>query len=335
MKDTLKQSISQLAESCGPSGSEEKVREQLRNMVAPYADEVREDVIGNLLVTKRGIGVDRKHLLLVAHMDEPGLIVIHIDGDGYLRVAPVGPGEAAYLVGQRVKFPSGIVGVVGAHDVSDPGDVTFASLYIDLGVDSKEMAEELVQIGESCVIVQPTIELAPDRLVGKALDNRVGCSVAAEVLKRLNGCPHDVTVVFTVQQHVGQRGVKPAAFGLSPDFALVLDGVRSGDTPGADRIEIGLGKGVSVKIIDKTVIIPPRIKNYLVDLAEANGIPYQLEVCPDGTSDAGSLLISRDGIPTGGLSIPVRYLVSGSEMVDLRDAEAAASLALQALQNYR
>ncbi|MGZ4123533.1 MAG: M42 family metallopeptidase [Tumebacillaceae bacterium] len=332
----MKERLIQLAEACGPIGNETNVRALLKELVAPYADEVREDVIGNLIVTKKGTAADRKHLLVVAHMDEPALIVITVDSDGFLRTGAVGTHEAAYLVGQRVEFPNGTVGVVGTESFNSPGDVTHMGLFVDIGATSKEEALEKVKPGDSCVLKQPVIELGEHRVAGKALDNRVGCAVAVEVLKRLGTPAHDISIVFSAQQGVGNgRGVKTAAFGLEPDFGLVIDGVKTGDTPGAGRMEIELGGGVSVKILDKTVIIPPRIKNYLVDQAEAANIAYQLEVYADGSSDAGALLISRDGVPTGGLSIPVRYGVTGSEMVDLRDVEAATNLAVLALQNYQ
>jgi tetrahedral aminopeptidase len=331
----MKEELIRLAEACGPIGNETNVRTLLKELVAPHADEVREDVIGNLIVTKKGTGVDRKHLLVVAHMDEPGLIVMHVDNNGFLRTGAVGHSEAAYLVGKRVEFPNGTVGVVGSEQAG-AGDVSHMSLFIDIGATTQAEALENVQPGDSCAVMQQVIELGEHRMVGKALDNRVGCAVAVEVLKQLGKQAHDVSIVFSAQQGVGNgRGVKTAAFGLEPDFGLVIDAVKTGDTPGAGRMEINLGEGVSVKILDRTVIIPPRIKNYLVDQAEAANIPYQLEVYADGSSDAGALLISRDGVPTGGLSIPVRYGVTGSEMVDLRDVEAAVKLAVRALEHYQ
>lgn len=332
----MKEHLIQLSEACGPIGNEANVRALLKDMVASHADELREDVIGNLIVTKKGTAADRKHLLVVAHMDEPGLIVIHVDSDGYLRTGAVGQTEAAYWVGRRVVFPSGVVGVVGAENSSKPGDVTHMGLFVDIGATSKEEALERVQPGDSCTLQQSVVAVSEHRLTGKSLDNRVGCAVAVEVLKHLGTQAHDVSIVFSAQQGVSNgRGVKTAAFGLNPDFGLVIDGIKTGDTPGAGRLEIELGKGPAVKILDHTVIIPPRIKNYLVDQAEANHLPYQLEVYADGSSDAGALLISRDGVPTGGLSIPLRYGVTGSELVDLRDVEATVKLAVAALQNFQ
>ncbi|MBL0387966.1 hypothetical protein JJB07_15095 [Tumebacillus sp. ITR2] len=328
----MKELLTRLSQACGPWGREDNVRDILQEAVAPYADSVQTDVLGNLIVTKKGTANTGKHLLLVAHMDEEGLLVNHIEDNGYLRIQ--GNLQPAYLVGQRIEFPNGTVGVVHAESANAPGDLTFFGLFVDIGATSAEQAKQWVRLGDIATLSQRVLELSPDKLVGKAMDNRAGCAAAVEVLKGLGSQPHDVTLVFSTQDGVGNRGIKPAAFGLEPDFGLVLDTVRTGDTPGAGRVEVKLGHGVAVKLMDKNFIVPPRIKNFLLDLAETNGIAHQLEVFPDGSNDAGALLTMRDGVPTGGLSIPVRYSNTISEMVDLRDVEAAAKLALHTLTNY-
>lgn len=330
----MKELLTRLSQASGPWGREENVRAILREAVTPYADSVQEDVLGNLIVTKKGTAdsAARKQLLLVAHMDEPGLLVNHIESNGFLRLQ--GQLEPAYLVGQRIEFPNGTIGVVYAESYKEPGDITHLGLFADIGAATAEEAAQKVRLGDIASLSQQVLELAPNKLVGKALDNRAGCAAAVEVLKRLDNQAHDITVVFSTQDGVGSRGIKPAAFGLEPDFGLVIDGVRSGDTPGAGRIEVKLGKGVAVKLLDKNFIVPPRIKDFLLDQAEAAGLAHQLEVYPEGSNDCGALMSLRDGVPTGGLSIPVRYSATGSEMVDLGDVEAAAQLALAVLTNY-
>ncbi|KEO83747.1 M42 family metallopeptidase [Tumebacillus flagellatus] len=328
----MKELLTRLSEACGPWGREEKVREILKAAVEPYADDIQVDVLGNLIVTKKGTGDSRKQLLLVAHMDEEGLLVNHIEDNGYLRIQ--GQLEPAYLVGQRIEFPNGTIGIVHAESAGSPGDLTFFGLFVDIGATTAEQAKQRVRLGDIGTLSHTVLELTENKLVGKAMDNRAGCAAAVEVLKNLGSQAHDVTVVFSTQDGVGNRGIKPAGFGLEPDFALVLDTVRTGDTPGAGRLEVKLGDGVAVKLIDKNYIVPPRVKHFLFDLAEANNIPYQLEVLQEGSNDAGALLTLRDGVPTGGLSIPVRYSNTTSEMVDLHDVQAAADLALQTLTNY-
>lgn len=329
----MKELLTSLSQACGPWGREENVRAILKEAVAPYADSVQEDVLGNLIVTKKGTADDRKQLLLVAHMDEPGLLVNHVESDGFLRVQS--HEEPAYLIGQRVEFPNGTVGVVYAEGAKEPGSLTQLNLFVDIGATTSEEAASKVRLGDIASRSQQVLEIAPNKLVGKAMDNRAGCAAAVEVLKGLGNQAHDVTIVFSTQDRVGNRGIKPAAFGIQPDFGLVLDTVQTGDTPGAGRIAVKSGHGVAVKLMDKNYIVPPRIKDFLLDLAEEQGISHQLEVFPDGSNDAGALLTMRDGVPTGGLSIPVRYAASGSEMVDLGDVEAATKLALAVLTNYK
>ncbi len=329
----MKELITRLAEACAPAGNEDNVRALLKEAVAPYADEVREDVFGNLIATKKGTGTDRKQLLLTAHMDEPGLLVVYVESNGLLRVGPIAAGEAVYWVGKRVVFPNGTHGVIGTGTKS-PGDVQFSDLLVDIGATSKEEAEKYVGIGDSCTLEQGVVELLEGRLTGKAFDNRVGCAVAVEVLKQLGDVTNDVAVVFSAQQQVGNRGIKPAAFAVEPEFGLVLDGVRSGDTPGVGRLEVKLGEGVAIKVMDQRVLIPAHIKNFLIDQAEAADVKYQLEVNPEGQSDAGALLQVQAGVPVGALSIPVRQNGLAAEIVDLKDVEAAVTLAVKALQNY-
>ena len=333
----MKDLIIRLAQAAGPTGGEGNVRATLREAVAPYADEVREDVLGNLIVSKKGTGQDRKHLMLVAHMDEPGLMINYVESDGFLRIVPVGGFErqdAGYLVGRRVVFTNGVRGVVGSAHVKSIGDLSYASLFIDIGATSRDEALSRVGVGDFCALDEQVLELSENLLLGKALDNRAGCAAAVEVLKRLSGQTHDVTVAFTAQKGVKSRGARTAAYGLQPDFALVLEAVATGDTPGAERLEVEIGKGVSVKVLDGTMIVPPRIRNFLVDQAEAENIPYQLEVHRGGATDAGAIFVTRDGVPAGVLSIPVRYGTTGSELIDLRDVEATAKTAIRALEHY-
>ncbi|ASS75437.1 hypothetical protein CIG75_10925 [Tumebacillus algifaecis] len=323
----MKEMIIALAEACGPSGQEEIVRALLKEAVSSYADEVREDVVGNLIVTKKGNGADKKHLALVAHMDEAGLMAIHVEEGGRVRVGGIGAIDPQSLIDKRVVFQNGTVGTVGS-DAKEGKEVTALALFIDLGVSTKELALERVQVGDSCVPLQQALELAPNRLVGKALDNRAGCAAALEVLKRLGTPHHDISVVFSVQHGVGSRGVKTAGYALKPDFALVLDGVNIEQTS-----VVEVGAGTAIKVVDRQAIVPPRIKHFLIEQAEAAGIAYQLEVSAEGTSDTGALLLTEDGIPTGALSIPVS-VENGAETVDLRDVEATVELAVRVLQAY-
>lgn len=332
----MKDLLIKLAEACGPTGVEDNVRDLLQALVTPHADDVRVDVLGNLLVTKKGKGAARKHLLLVAHMDEPGLMVNHIETNGFLRLAPVGTYETlspAYLVGQRIEFPNGTKGVIGTS-AKDPGDVTVVSLFADIGVTSREEVLARVQEGDFCALHLGAFAVNEHRVVGKAIERSAICAAALEALKQLGEQEHDVTVAFTVQQAVGGRGAKPAAFGVEADFALVLDAVTAGDTLAASRSEIRIGAGPAIKLLDKVTAVRPQVKHFLIDEAEAAGVAYQLDVGLERSSEAGLLFAHASGLLAGALSVPVRYSASASELVDVRDIEATVALTVRAIHSF-
>ncbi|MEW6044891.1 MAG: M42 family metallopeptidase [Bacillota bacterium] len=330
---TLQQRISRLAELTGPSGHEEPVREEIRRQLAGAVDEIWEDSLGNLYAVKKpgGQGSGRK-IMLAAHMDEIGIMVTHIDDQGFLRFAPVGGVSPAVLLGQRVVFAGGTVGVIGSEHLDDIKDLKHERLFIDIGADSADRAKELVQIGDVAVYQRPA-QVMGRRLVGKALDDRVGCAVVVEVLVRLGSSSlHEVYGVFTVQEEVGARGARPAAFRLAPDVAVAVDVTASADTPKARTLPMALGKGAAIKVKDNSVITHPKLRRLLVERAREHGVPFQMEVLDFGGTDAGPIHTSRDGIPSAVVSIPTRYLHTPGEVIDLGDARASVDLLVKVLQ---
>lgn len=323
----------------GPSGHEQSVRARLQELVAPYADEVRVDPLGNLIVTGRsrkgeGDGPQSRRIMLAAHMDEIGVIAIHIDDDGFVRIRPIGGVSPTMLLAQRVRFTNGTVGVVGSEPVEKPGDLTFEKLFVDIGAASKEEAQARIRIGDAASLCHRVEEAGSHRLIGKGLDDRSGCAVLVQTLRELadNPSPHAVYFVFTVQEEVGLRGAGPAAYGIEPDFALAVDVTATGDYPKAKTLDVGLGKGVAIKVQDRSVIAHRGVRELLVETAEAAGIPYQLEILPFGGTDAGAIHLTRAGVPSGVVSLPTRYLHTPGEMVDVRDLDAAVSLLLEVLR---
>ena len=168
--------------------------------------------------------------------------------------------------------------------------------------------------------------------MGKAMDDRVGCFVAMEALKRTKS-PHDLTFVFTAQEELGARGARTAAYALEPDLALTVDATATGDTPKAHPMAVELGKGVGIKVRDSSMITSPQIKTWMAQRAEACKIPYQWEVLESGGTDSGAIHVSRGGVPSGVLSIPTRYVHSPGEILDKRDVEAAVALLTDLLEN--
>ncbi len=320
MKDLIKK----LTETFGPSGSEGPIREMIRKEVEPFVDEIRVDALGNLICLKKGSGGGKK-VLLDAHMDEIGLMVTHIDENGFLRFGAIGGVNAAVCLGQRVYFENGTFGVIGCEKIEEPKDLKLNKLYIDIGAKSREEASEKVKVGDSAAFFQPAIDLG-SRMVAKAIDDRIGCVVLIEALKGLGSAKHDIYAVFATQEEVGLRGARVAAFGIEPDVGIAFDVTGTGDTPKAHTMDVSLGKGAAIKVKDSSLICHPGLRDYMVKLAEEKGIPYQMEVLERGGTDSGAIQMTKAGIPAGVISIPSRYIHSPSEMVDLDDVKACVEL---------
>ncbi len=317
MKDLIKK----LTEAYGPSGAEDSVREVIRKEVAPYVDEIRVDALGNLIAHKKGAG---KKVILDGHMDEIGLMVTHIDEDGFLRFGTIGGVGAASSLAQRVVFANGTVGVIGAERIDDPKDLKNKKLFIDIGASSKKEAETKVRVGDSCGFLQPFVDMG-DRVVAKAMDDRVACACIIEVLKGLQSS-HDIYAVFATQEEVGLRGARAAAFGIEPDVGIALDVTPTGDTPKGRNANVSLGKGAAIKAMDRSCICTPALKNYMVKLAEEKQIKYQIEVLDMGGTDAGAIQMTKAGIPAGVVSIPCRHVHTPCEMVDMNDYKDCIAL---------
>lgn len=320
----LKTLTRRITEAYGPSGYEQGVRELIREEIKGYADEVRVDALGNLIARKKGTGpAPRKKVMLAAHMDEIGVIVTHIDEKGFARFAPIGGVYPLTLFGQRCRFANGVIGVFG-REVKDSTttEVTLNKLFIDVGATSKDDAP--IQVGDPAGFWRDFSDLG-NRLVSKAMDDRIGCVVLIEVLKQLKS-PHDVYCVFTVQEEVGLRGATTSAYGVQPDLALAVDVTGTGDTPEANTMAVQLGKGPAIKVKDAGMLAHPAVKNLLAETARAEKIPYQFEVLTGGTTDAMAMQTTREGVPAGCLSIPTRYIHTPSEMIDLSDLQNAIKL---------
>lgn len=320
MKDLIKK----LTEAFGPSGAEDNIREVIRKEVEPYVDEISVDALGNLIARKKGTG--GKKVILDGHMDEIGLMVTHIDDNGFLRFGNIGGVSPFVALGQRVYFENGTMGVIGSERVDDPKNLKLEKLYIDIGAKDKKDAESKVQVGTSCAFHQTFIDLG-DRVVAKAMDDRVACAIIIEVLRRLEKTDNDIYAVFATQEEVGLRGARAAAYGISPDVGIALDVTRTGDTPKGVTMDVALGKGAAIKVKDSSLICHPALKNYMVKIAEEKGIKYQMEVLEAGGTDSGAIQMTKSGIPAGVISIPCRYIHSPGEMVDIGDVEACVQLA--------
>lgn len=325
----MKELLAQLTSIYGPSGQEERVRETISEMVKNYCDEVTVDALGNLIAHKKGNG---PKVMLAAHMDEIGVMVTDIDENGFLRFARVGGLNPYILLGQRVIFANGTVGVFGQEKLDDIKDLRLDKMFIDIGANSKKEAEDTVNLGDVAVFHRELAQ-SGDKLTGKALDDRAGCALLIQLLKELDSRANDIYAVFTVQEEVGTRGAKTSAYAIEPDLGLAIDVTPVGDTPKAPTNAVSLGKGPTIKVKDALVLAHPQVKEALVQTAKANGIPYQFEILDAGGTDAGPIHLTKEGVKSGGVSVPCRYVHTPTEMVAVSDMENAVKLLKAFLSN--
>jgi putative aminopeptidase FrvX len=328
----MKSLIQKLVEATGPSGYESQVRELIRTEIEAYADDIQTDKLGNLIVRKGTNQADGLKIMLSAHMDEIGLIVTHIDENGFLRFTNLGGVRGYNHIGGRVRFLNGTSGVIGMERMSDRSRMpALDNLYIDVGAASPKDCP--VKVGDVAAFERPFMVLSNqqgrERLVSKAMDDRISVAILIEALRRLGKTPHELYFVFSVQEEVGVRGATTAAYGVDPDLGLAVDVTLTGDTPKALKMEVALGNGPAIKVRDSGMLADPRVVDWMVTTAEQAKIPYQMEILVGGSTDARAIQLSRAGVPAGCLSIPCRYVHSPSEMVDLQDVENAVKLLLE------
>ena len=311
------------------SGREGHIRDILKEMMRPLVDEVSVDAMGNLICLKKGSAAAPKKVMLAAHMDEIGFIVNFIEENGYLRVAPIGGIHLAAASFTEVVFENGVRGVlVPEADVPAKETPKAEKCYIDIGASSRAAAERRVKIGDCCALLPHLTKLTASRVVGRPLDDRIGCAVMVQIARALTDPCDDIYYVFSVQEEVGCRGARPASFAIAPDVALIYDVTGTGDEQSAKPMAVKLGEGVAVKIKDNSVICDQSLVEQLLQLAKEQRIAAQCEILTYGGTDTSAVQMTGFGCRAGALSIPSRYIHSGVEMIDLRDAQAAVTLTL-------
>jgi putative aminopeptidase FrvX len=320
----MKSLIKKLVETTGPSGSEGQIRALIRSEVKEFADEIRVDTLGNLLIRKGQKKPGGKKVMLSAHMDEIGVIVTHIDEKGFVRFSAIGGVNPNYCIGGRVRFANGSAGLIGVEkEFQREKAPTLDNLFIDMG--AADRAGCPVQVGDLGAFERPFLELG-ERLVSKAMDDRIGVAVLIETLRTFESSPHEIYFVFSTQEEVGLRGATTSAYGIDPEVGIAVDVTLTGDTPRGRKMEVSLGKGPAIKVRDSGMLADQRLVRKMVNVAEKNKIPYQLEVLDGGTTDAHAIQLTRSGVPAGCISIPCRYVHSPSEMVDYNDVMNSVKL---------
>jgi putative aminopeptidase FrvX len=321
----------------GPSGYETGPASVFRDAAGAFA-EVSADVMGSSWARVKGTG-DGPTLAIVGHIDEIGLIVTHIDDDGFLRFTGVGGWDSQILVGQRLEITTrdsvlpGVIGKKPIHLLKDEERKKVAEvkeLHIDIGAKDGDEARGLVRVGDVAVIAGEPVDLPNGRAASRAMDNRLGCYVAyeaARLVAEAGGAAGDVVAVAAVQEETTFGGSRTTAYALRPDLAVIVDVTHATDAPGIDVNELGshsLGTG---PVIERGTNLNPAVFELLYDAAEAEGIPYTLAASARSTgTDADAMHLSRGGVPCGLIGLPLRYMHSPVEMVDLADIENAARL---------
>jgi len=341
---SVNENLEKLSNAMGVSGREGEVRELMIKMMTPYADEVVVDKLENVIAVKKGKSSSPK-IMLAAHMDEVGLMVKTISKEGYLQFAKMGgiddrilPAQKVMVLSRKGAFP-GIIGSKPQHvQKEDERKKVIApdELFIDVGAECKEAASAMgIAVGDMVGFDVKYVSLGKDVVMGKAFDNRAGCAAIVEALRLIQKTDCSVCAVGTVQEEVGLRGAGTAAFGVDPDLALALDVTVAGDTPGIREIDTStkIGKGPALSISDSGLITHPKVLRWLLETAEEEKIPFQIEAGLMGSTDAARIYLTRQGIPSGNVSIATRYIHSPVAVLSLKDIEYSAKLTAAAIRN--
>jgi putative aminopeptidase FrvX len=343
---SLNGNLEKLSNACGVAGREEDVRNLLIKLMKPYVDEISTDRLENVIALKKGKKAKPK-IMLAAHMDEVGLMVKTITKEGFLKFAKMGGIDDRILLAQKVLVHTnkgslqGIIGSKPPHIQKDEERkkiVTYDNLFIDIGAENRKDATKMgVKVGDPVAFDVKYANISKDVVTGKAFDDRAGCAVMIETLKQVGSTDCSIYAVGTVQEEVGLRGAATATFGVDPDIGIALDVTIAGDVPGVSEFDTSLkmGKGPVLTVADSGLITHPKILRWLLEAAEENKIGYQLETGLPGSTDAARMSLSRQGVPSGTVSVATRYIHSPVGMLSLEDVENSAKLTAAAIQKIQ
>lgn len=334
----MKELLQKLCAARGISGFEDEIREIMKKELSKYG-EVEADRFGNV-ICKKGSGSPK--IMLAAHMDEIGLLVKHIDEKGFIKFLDMGgiddetlPARNVVILTETGPLP-GLIGFKPPHLKKEEADrkkkLTGDDMYIDTGLDKDEVKKK-VQIGDPIVFETEFFELGKN-VSGKAMDNRAGCLAIIEVMKRLKDFKGTVYAVATTQEEIGLKGARTSAFKIKPDIALALDVGIAGDTPDMkeDEAALKLGQGPGITVVESSgrgMVPSVKVKKLLIQCARDAKIPYQLEATKGGMTDGAIIYMSNEGVLTGGISVPTRYIHAPSSIICMEDLENTVKLTIE------
>jgi len=331
--------------SDGISGCEENVAKIMIDALKKAADSVETDNFGNVIAKK---GKGKKKIMIAAHMDEIGMIVKHINPQGFIYFIKVGgindsilPGKLVEIINKDGRHIKGVLGtkpphLMNAEEAKQP--VKFENMFIDIGLSSKEEVEKLVEIGDQIIFEPNAGVLNGDMCYGKAADNRISCYALVKVLEKLsNDINAEVFGCATAQEEVGLKGGKTSSFKVNPDFALVIDTTVAGDMPGIEEkvSALKLGKGAAITIVEASgrgTIVSGKVRKLMIDAAKKSKIDYQLDIIDGGMTDGAVIYTNREGILTGIISIPTRYIHAPTSVFNMKDINSAVNLAVKTIE---
>jgi putative aminopeptidase FrvX len=335
----LPDALRRLLAAAGPSGYETAPAAAFAEVARAFTDDVSVDIMGSVVARVPGTAEGVPSLVVVGHIDEIGLMVTHIDDDGFLRFLGVGGWDAQVLTGQRIQLMtrSGTLpGVVGRRAIhllreEDRKKVPeLRELHIDIGATSGEQARELVRIGDVAVIAAEPVELLGGRAVSRSMDNRLGAFIALEAARlvaQAGGAPGDVAACGVVQEEITMAGARTSAYSLEPGVAIVVDVTHETGSPGVEVNELGVHRFGSGPVIERGSTLNPAVFELLHETAEREQIPFTIAASTRSTgTDVDAMHLARAGVPCGGISIPLRYMHSPVEMVQLDDIDRCARL---------
>lgn len=337
--------LKKILEASGIPGYESEIAKIMYNELKKSCDEAEIDDFGNVIARK---GKGKKKIMIAAHMDEVGFMVKHITKEGYVNFIKVGGIDDRVLPAQKVIIKSkkgdcfGVIGTKPPHlqkDEDRKHPLKYEDMFIDIGCKNREEAEKRIEIGD-VIIFEPNAGVLSGKLYyGKAVDDRVGCFALIKIMEKLKAgsLGAEVYAVATGQEEVGLKGARTSAFRVDPDFAIAVDTNIAGDTPQITEREssLKLGNGVAITIIEASgrgVIVNEKMKDLLVNTAKANKIKYQIDIIEGGMTDGAIIHMNREGVPTGVLAIPTRYLHSATSVFNVDDMNSAIELTVKAVQ---
>jgi endoglucanase len=310
-------------------------------------DCVETDNFGNVIGK---LGKGKKRIQIAAHMDEIGMVVKHVDEKGYIYFIKVGgindsilPGKLVEIINKKGEHIKGILGtkpphLMAAEEAKKP--ITYTSMFIDIGLSSREEVLKVLDIGDQIIFEPNTGTLHGDFFYGKAADNRICCYAMVKVMESLSKIKNldaQIYACATAQEEVGLKGGKTSSFKINPDFALIIDTTIAGDMPGIEEkvSALKLGKGAAITMIEASgrgTIVPHKVRKIMLEAAEKNNIAHQIDIIDGGMTDGAAVYTNREGILTGVLSIPTRYIHAPSSVFNIKDIESAVALAVAIIE---